>query len=345
MSQFFVSKMLNGPFDDPCLFISILRERRALLVDLGHMDVLEPRNALKVSDIFVSHTHIDHFIGFDYMLRVLLGRGKELRIFGPSGIISNVEGKLSGYTWNLIDGYQSRFIVHEVDTDRIDVATFGCTERFEKQIEGSKGFNGILLDESEFLVRCEHLDHNIPSEVSPKSQGFWGCPSLAFSIEEKMRININKDRLQKSGIPVGPWLSDLKECIRKGLPEDYPFIAYWKTNGQREEKRFSLGEITREIAMITKGQKIVYVTDAQYTDENIRKIITLAANADIFYCEASFLDRDRERAMMRGHLTAKQVGEIARQANVRELTIFHFSPKYRSIPEEFYNEAMKAWKI
>ncbi len=49
--------------------------------------------------------------------------------------------------------------------------------------------------------------------------------------------------------------------------------------------------------------------------------------------------------MMRGHLTAKQVGEIARQANVRELTIFHFSPKYRSIPEEFYNEAMKAWKV
>ena len=51
---------------------------------------------------------MDHFIGFDApLLRVALGRGKTLRLYGPPGLIANVEGKLHGYTWNLVDGYPS----------------------------------------------------------------------------------------------------------------------------------------------------------------------------------------------------------------------------------------------
>src|SRR5207247_454355 len=74
---------------------------------------------LQVTPVFVSHTHIDHFIGFDHLLRMFLARDLRLDLFGPPGIIANVRGKLAGYTWNLVDGYPFVLTVHEVAVDRI----------------------------------------------------------------------------------------------------------------------------------------------------------------------------------------------------------------------------------
>ncbi len=79
-----------------------------------------------------------------------------------------------------------------------------------------------------------------------------------------------------------------------------------------------LGELKREMLTITKGQKIVYVSDCRGTDANLKKIISFARGADLLFCEAAFLDRDREKACERGHLTAKQAGFAAREAGVAE---------------------------
>jgi ribonuclease BN (tRNA processing enzyme) len=46
---------------------------------------------LRVSDIFVSHRHVDHFIGFDQILRLLLGRHQKVRVSGPEGFIEAVD--------------------------------------------------------------------------------------------------------------------------------------------------------------------------------------------------------------------------------------------------------------
>lgn len=83
MVPVFHPRLVNDPFGDPCLYIDVQRERRAILFDLGDIGGLEAAKVMRVSDVFVSHTHIDHFIGFDHLLRLLLGRGKKLRIFGP----------------------------------------------------------------------------------------------------------------------------------------------------------------------------------------------------------------------------------------------------------------------
>jgi ribonuclease Z len=48
--------------------------------------------------VFVSHAHMDHFAGFDRLLRVTLGRDKSIALFGPAGFIDRVEHKLAGYT-------------------------------------------------------------------------------------------------------------------------------------------------------------------------------------------------------------------------------------------------------
>ena len=92
--------------------------------------------------------------------------------------------------------------------------------------------------------------------------------------------------------------------------------------------------------MITEGQKISYVVDSSIDEENIRKIITLAKDSDTLYCEAYFLEEDRERAIERHHLTAKTAGRIAREAGVKNLVVMHFSPKYRECPDAPEKEAM-----
>ena len=67
----------------------------SILLDLGDIHALPARSALRLTDIFVSHTHIDHFAGFDRLLRLFVGRPKLLRLYGPPGFIGNVEAKLA----------------------------------------------------------------------------------------------------------------------------------------------------------------------------------------------------------------------------------------------------------
>jgi ribonuclease Z len=69
----------------------------------------------------------------------------------------------------------------------------------------------------------------------------------------------------------------------------------------------------------------------------------LIKGSDIFFCEAYFLEKDRERAAARFHLTAKTAGSLAKKAGVKKLELMHFSSKYRDCPDEVIHEAMHAF--
>lgn len=59
---------------------------------------------------------------------------------------------------------------------------------------------------------------------------------------------------------------------------------------------------------------------------------------DLLYHEATFMDKDREKARATGHSTAREAGEIARRAGVGRLVLGHFSARYRE-PEVLTQEA------
>ena len=322
------AQLLNDPFGDPALFVEILWERRALLFDMGELGGIRPSKLLKVSHAFISHTHIDHFIGFDSLLRLMLNREKTLKIFGPPGFLSNVQGKLSGYTWNLSAEYPFSVQAAEVHPHRIVTRVFHCQEGFAPAEDGEEAFSGVLEEDSQVQIRATHLDHLIP------------C--LAFALQERFHINVHKECLVRMGLPVGPWLKEMKEAIWRGEGDDFRLKVPLKEKGVGE-KEMALGEL-KKCVTVTPGQKIAYVSDCQFSEENGPKIISLAEKADLFFCEAAFLDKDRNRAEARAHLTARQAGELARVAKAKKLHIFHFSPKYEKQADLLYREAEEAFQ-
>lgn len=326
MKPTFHTQLVNGPWGDPALYVRIRWARRALLFDLGSLTDLPAAGLIRVSDVFVSHTHLDHFVGFDHLLRTILGRDRTLSLYGPSGIVDNVEGKLKGYTWNLVQGYPLCLEVYEMDLDIMRGARFACAEAFQRRDLPPRLFTGDLLEEPGFRVRASHLDHHVP------------C--LAFALEEPFHVNIDKEGLAALELPVGPWLTDLKGQIRRGASDDTQIVARWP-GGQ--VKSFSLGKLKAAIVNITPGQKLAYVTDALYCPDNVARIVALAKGADVLYCEAAYLDRDESLATRRRHLTARQAGLIAREAAVRRLVLFHFSPRYEGNAEAFHREAREAF--
>lgn len=321
MKPTFIHNLVNSPFEDPSLFVRIIREKRAFLFDIGNITNLHPGDLQKITDVFVTHTHIDHFIGFDTLLRALLRREIPLRVYGPSNIIDCVEGKLRGYMWNLIKEYPLRIDVFSVDENSVTSSGFYAENRFQRIDRGASRFDGALVKEPLFTIKALQLNHQVP------------C--LAYSLEEEFHININKASLNNIGLPVGPWLSELKRAIRENRPGETEFVV--------SDRRFFLREL-REIVRITKGQKISYVTDVAINNDNIEKLTEFARDSDTFYCEAYFMDKDMDRALQRFHLTAKITGRIARKAGVRNLVAMHFSPKYREQDEKPEDEALREFR-
>lgn len=321
MKPAFHARLLNSSFEDPCLFVNIPHEKRALLFDLGTIHALAPGDLYKISDVFVTHTHMDHFIGFDTLLRGILRRDTPLNLYGPVGIVSCVEAKLKGYAWNLIEGYPTEIQVFEYTGRQVNHARFAAKNRFRKQLIARFRSDGLLLRDRLFLIRSAKLDH--------------GIPCLAYSLEEEFHINIDKALLTQKGLTVGPWLHEFKNLIRTGEADRESSIRIGR-------KRYRISRLI-DIARITSGQKISYATDVALQQENIDTLTRLIKGSDLFFCEAYFLDADREKALERFHLTAMAAGRLAREAAVKKIELMHFSPKYRDCPGKLIEEAMQAF--
>jgi ribonuclease Z len=327
-------QLVNPAFGDPGLYVDFRNEKRALLFDIGDIGALAPRKLLRISHVFVSHTHMDHFMGFDWLLRVSLGRDIAVRLFGPPGFVDQVAHKLAAYTWNLVESYPGDFSVLASELrpeGRLVSALFRCRRRFEREtLEDAGVDDGVLVDEPGFRVRAALLEHR--------------TPCLAFAVEEKAHVNIWKNRLDEMGLPVGPWIRDLKEAVLEGAPDDTSICARWKEDGERRERVLALGELKARALQVVLGEKLCYVTDAAFSEQNAQRIIELAKDADLLFIESVFLHEDADQAQQKCHLTARQAGEIARAAGARAVEPFHFSPRYAGREGELRAELELAFR-
>ena len=303
-------RLVNRRFGDPALFVETLFRHEALLFDLGDLSPLSSRDLLRVTHIFVTHMHLDHFVGFDRLLRAHIGRDKRIVLVGPDGFIAAVAHKLGAYTWDLVDRYVADLVLDVIEirsAEELKTARLRFRSGFaEEPLAPPDWSPGPVLHWPEFSVRVAILEHH--------------GPSLGFAVQEPLHINVWRNRLEEKGLETGHWLQPLKRAIAEGAGDETPIAL---PDGQVRP----LGEL-RDLVSVERGQKIAYVTDVKDTPGNRAAITELARDADTLYIEATFSAADRYLSIARAHLSTTAAGEIGRAANVRRLEPFHFSPRY-----------------
>jgi len=297
-----------------------------MMFDLGQNDPLSPRELLALTDVFVTHCHIDHFVGFDRLLRVCLGRPARIRLYGPADFIRHVAARLGGYLWNLADRYDLGLELEVLEVGeggRGRTATFRLVDGFAPSAEREVELvDGIVLDEDDLRVRVAILDHK--------------TPCLGYVLEEKGHIGIKKNLLESRGWPVGPWLNEVKSAARAELAD----TATFDVPGAGVA---TLGQL-RDCLVQGPGQRVAYLTDLGYTASNLERIKALAFGADLLFIESSFGAGEGERARDRFHLTTHQAGWIARHLEAARVIPFHLSLRHAHERDALIAEVMAAWR-
>jgi ribonuclease Z len=125
-------------------------------------------------------------------------------------------------------------------------------------------------------------------------------PCLGYVIDIPRRPRFEAEKARQLGIPMSDWKAlQLGETVNDILPE--------AVSGPPR-----------------RGIRLGLVTDTRYLDS----IAPFVAGSNLLVCEAMFADdEDEERARERGHMTFRQAATIARDGDVDELWLTHFSPK------------------
>ena len=160
----------------------------------------------------------------------------------------------------------------------------------------------LLVDDPSFSVTCFPVDHRIQCH--------------GFLVERKTKgRKLLPAKCAEYDIPV-----DFYETLKQGA--DY----------ERED-----GSIVKNEWVTTDGPQVkryAYCADTLYTES----YIDIIKDSDMIYHECTYLEKDRDKAIMRHHSTAIQAAQLAKLANAKQLLLGHFSSKYKEL-EPFQEEA------
>ncbi len=152
---------------------------------------------------------------------------------------------------------------------------------------------GVIVETDEYRVSAFALSHT--------------KPCLGYTMEELPRPGIfNVDRAKELEVPMGPLWGKLQGGEAVTLADGRVI------------------ESSEVIGSPRAGRKFSYVTDTVY----LPSIANHVRDSDLFICEGMFTDDLADTARQKRHLTAGQAAQIAYDAEVKQLALTHYSPRY-----------------
>jgi ribonuclease Z len=312
-----------APCGDAVLYVDVLGEGRGFLFDLGHAPRLSTRLLRRAQAVFVTHTHLDHFVGAAQFLRLSVTREQPLELWGPPGFVANVDGLFRAFTWNISEDYPLTVTAHEYDGNWVRSADFSAKGRFVLSNPRKRRAGRFLLEDDTLTLEAAVLDH--------------GTPVLAYRLNEKTHININKDAMQRLGYPPGGWIQALKGAVLAGARPSTPVAT---PLGPRPFKK-----LKEELVILTEGQSIGFAMDFGASRENLARAARFLKGVHLLYVEASFEASEARLARERNHLTTAQAGRLARRCKARKVVPLHLSPKYLGHEKRLFGEVQAAFQV
>ena len=114
---------------------------------------------------------------------------------------------------------------------------------------------------------------------------------------------------------------------------------YWSRLQNGETVESEMGILTPDMVLgpQRKGIKLTYTTDTRPTD-SIREN---AKDSDLFICEGMYGEKEKAaKAIEYKHMTFYEAAELAKEANVGEMWLTHYSPSLTK-PEHYMNDVKK----
>ncbi len=311
----------NGLRGDPIAYLPLKRLGEAICFDLGSLENLTHRELMKIQTVFVSHTHMDHFIGFDRLLRIQLPHGRKLRLWGPAPFIDRVQAKLRSYTWNLIKPEQIQFHVYELYEDgTVGEAQLTNSNHFAFDIQKSEHSSQRLWEWSDgSFMKAALLDHK-------------GIPSVAYQYQIPGRMRVHPEKIAQLGLTPGDWVSQLQSSLRNGQKNSVLEI---------QGTSYRVEELAKDIIVEEPDYRLSYLTDVSFDAANVAKLKTAFFETDYMLSECSFMDRDVKRAWDKAHLTSRHAALFASLLAAKQLDVFHFSAIYGEDPQTLLQESQE----
>ncbi|MFM7682679.1 MAG: ribonuclease Z [Bacteroidota bacterium] len=265
----------------------IFCNNRHILIDCGEGTQMQLRKFgipfQRITHIFISHLHGDHFFGLPGLLSTmnLLGRNRGVTLYGPP--------QLKDILTQLFEcgGQKLMFKLNFVPTST----------------DGEK----ILFEDKLIEIKSFPLRHRIPT--------------TGFRIQEKPKeFRLNPEAIEQDQIPI-----EFYHRLKKGespINENGKIIDFKKYTSPPNPS-FSYA----------------YCSDTAYYEE----LIPFIKDATLLYHEATFTEKDKDRARLTFHSTAQEAAQIAMAANVKKLILGHLSSRYLET-DEHHSEASAYFK-
>jgi ribonuclease Z len=316
----------SGLLDDPVLSVHVRPLGRSLLMDCGRIHHLAKRVLKSTSDLFITHAHMDHFMGIDTFLRTLHVSPRTTDIYGPPGLADKMGAKLAGYDWNRAEPYWGSFRIHEVFPDRITTTLFSGPEGFARHCAAEQARRDRVLYRNRFLqVEADTCDHRIPS--------------LIYRISELPSFQVDDGRIEAAGLVKGEWLRALRRLFAHGEMEGEAVTVLCRGKNEGiEERAEDAAKLYANIRGERAGASIGYVTDIGFSDENIEKLSALLNGVTLLVCECSFLAADRDKARVSAHLCTGDVNVLVDRLRPAFFLPMHLSKSYIHTWERLYEE-------